>query len=320
MRLMNRASAETIKNADETEIAALRDGFSPIDQGISDDIIAGGLDTFMRQEETQQEPWAEKGLTLDSAVSELAAELERRAGILGDKYPFVISGNSIKLDLKNVNGLVYAYCLCLSYIKNKSTGESRLYPRIFEKISALAVQMFFGPTAKSIRTGWPREDGLPKSFVELAKHLEKETGQFVFQPVAGAPALRAVHLKDAGIDFVVYMRHVDNSPAALVVLGQSAVGRNWSGKYEDINVVKLGNLFQPLTWAKPVKAFTVPFCVTQLETDSASLDVGAVFYERIRVSYLSDLVEGQVKLISQMRRMLNTFVGRELPALPDAAG
>lgn len=318
MKLMNSASAETIQNADETEIAALRDGFSPIDYGISDDIIAGGLDSFMRQEETQ-EPWAEKGLTLDSAVSELGAELERRATLLGDKYPFKISGNSIRLELNNVNGLVYAYCLCLSHVKDKSTGNNRLYPRIFEKISAFAVQMFFGENAKSVRTGWPREDGVPKSFAELADYLHKVTGQFVYLPQDGSPTVAAMHLKDAGIDFVVYMTHIDGGPA-LVVLGQSAVGRNWNGKYEDVNLTKLNTLFHPLSWAHPVKAFAVPFCVTQLETESASREVGAVFYERIRVSYLSDLVEGQSKLIEQMRRMLKAFVGRELPELPDTAG
>lgn len=318
MLMTSDASAETIKNADETELEALRNGFSPIDQGVADDLMASGLDTFRRDDETQ-EAWAEKDLTVDSAVSELALELERRAEILGDKYPFKLTANSIKLNLTNVNGLVYAFCLCLSYMKNKSTGESRLYPRIFEKISALVVQAYFGDRAKSIRTGWPREDGVPKNFVELTDYLHAETKQFFFLPQSGSPTFRAKYLKDAGVDFIVYLEHIDKEPA-LVILGQSAVGRNWLGKFDDINLKALNTMFHPLTWADPVKAFTVPFCVTNLEKEDASRSVGAIFYERLRVTYLSDLLSDQDKIVSQIRRMLKIAVGREMPTLPNIAG
>jgi hypothetical protein len=121
-----------------------------------------------------------------------------------------------------------------------------------------------GGSAKFFHTGWPRSEGEPKTFVELANKLQtqiRSNSEWTFNPILpGINEKSAKYIKDCGIDFIAWHDFFDIRDGMLFLTGQCACGNDWIHKFDDIKFKKLGLWFNPMTLIDPIKVLTIPFC------------------------------------------------------------
>lgn len=283
------------QDADEVEVEALRLGSATIDSGIADERIASALDDF--QSDSGEFEWMERDVANDNAVSGISAELIKRSEVLGDAYPFVIEGNQI-YPKPGYELLTYKFCLLTSYAKDITTGPYTKLPRTFELVAKEYNQAHFGPFAKSFHTGWPRKPEEPKKFQDLAEKLHEETREWFWHPQIGLSGEDSYYIKDGGIDYITWLEMPDERCGKLFVLGQCACGKDWNTKFGDVSLETLSYWFNPISWVKPIKAFSTPYALVEGYLFDASQQAGIV-YDRLRLSKLAlvyeDGLEGSLK-------------------------
>ncbi|ENO0459394.1 hypothetical protein ACAK56_003421 [Salmonella enterica] len=273
-------------NADQAEFDALKFGTANIDSGIADDNIADSLDDY-ELEIPLDEDWAMRDTAKDSAAGLLLDKLKSRAELLGETYPFTISGSRISLKTGNTN-LVYRFCLAISNAPNITTGEYVKLPRKFEHVAGMITKTILGNDSKWFHTGWPRSDNKPKKFIELAEEIKKEVcaqHEWTWMPQSGLEDCDAKAFKDCGIDYLAWTNMFDNREGKLFITGQCACGNDWTGKFKDINFPSLKGWFHPLTWITPTKALAIPYCASNGYLYQSSQDDN-ILLDRIRLSLL----------------------------------
>lgn len=111
------------ENADQAELAALRMGEAPISAGIIDEKLSGADDDYPRGNNA-----LERDKALEEAEAEAATEIERRARLLGDAYPFRHVGS--RLIHVPADPQLYELLLLVSLAEDYSTGRKRLLPHV----------------------------------------------------------------------------------------------------------------------------------------------------------------------------------------------
>lgn len=290
-------------DADEVEITALQLGSSTIDAGIQDELIANAMDDFYH--EGNEPDWVERDVASDSATSGIYKELLRRVDILGEAYPFVVKGNAVT-PKSGANLLTYTFCLITSYQKNITQHPFVELPRTFELLATKYSQAHFGSFSESMHTGWPRQPGAPRAFKALADEINRQTGEWFWQPQAGLVDDDSNHIKDGGIDFISWVKSPDNRLGKLFIVGQCACGNDWTTKFDDINFDKLDMWFNPVSCVPPVKAFCTPYALVDGYLFEASRLAGLV-YDRFRLAKLSQSAESTlpVEILDSMRHCID---------------
>ena len=223
-------------NADWMELQALRaaDRRSTVGDimgifDISDDSAGGRASDDAREESI-----------LDAGrnhpIDHLFDELQYRARVLGDAYPFTIETNPPALarapDVTSTPGrVIYLFCLLASAIR-----ESRLQPvqltaparariaNVFQVCATLAAGGYVVGDAVSF--GFPRPSG--SGFRSALCDTYRRFGAGVVRQTV--PAGWPTSAKDEGIDVIAWRHHPDRMPGKLYLLGQCASGRNWRDK------------------------------------------------------------------------------------------
>ncbi|RQM36837.1 hypothetical protein [Erwinia psidii] len=273
-------------DADQAEFNALLDYNASIDSGIEDDRIAGSIqDEIDDLDGPQDEEWMIKDHGKDIIVGKIAEHIEWRSLLLEDYYPFEYKDNH--LTLKDDPSIVYLFCLCISVFGDLTKGDNVKLPRKFELIAGELFTKFFSPNAKHMHTGWPRSDGNPTSYIELAQKLNKSISESTFEwkwrTEHGLTDNDAVKIKDSGVDFVSWIDFLDRRDGRLFALGQCACGNDWPTKFNDIKLKALQQWFHPLTYIDCVKVFSTPYILVDEMVKLASTEAGIVF-DRIRMT------------------------------------
>src|SRR5882672_1801521 len=175
------------KDADQAEFAAVRFETCNLEAGTFDDRVADAMDDYEVPQPKNTADWAKEDIKFDSAVSDIAAEIQRRKALLGATYPFTLNGN--QLIYKSSSTLVYEFCLAVSLAPSLKEGEFVRLPRAFEFIVRDVLLCFLGKDAEGIRTGWPGDDyeERPTKFRDLIGLLHERTTEFFWSPDHGLP-------------------------------------------------------------------------------------------------------------------------------------
>lgn len=300
------------KNADQTEFAALIFKYTSLEAGIDDNKIASSYDDFENNSDVSD--WSRMDAAEDDAIGSIIDVIEKRKSTLGDSYPFELHDGEVKLiSSPTEKHLVYLFCLAIVNAPNITTGEYAQLPRIFENLSASISKLLLGGLSKSLHIGWPRAEGAPKKFKELADWIRSHVGgEWSWSPQDGLKDEDASRIKDSGIDYISWIDFQDKRDGKLFITGQCACGNDWPDKFDDININKLKMWFHPLTIVKPIKAFCTPFCVA----DGHIIDAGNsdnIVLDRIRLTKLAqnlNFVE-EYDLFEKIKGMIEITTSRK---------
>ncbi|MBI3411732.1 MAG: hypothetical protein HY040_25660 [Planctomycetes bacterium] len=255
-----KADQRTAKDADQSEFLAVKFGSCALDEGVRDDRTADAMDDFGTLDAATDEPWAVEDSKADDAVGSIAVEIERRAQLMQDFYPFVKDGNA--LTYRPSRTLAYELCLAISNAPTLRDKPYNVLPPAFERLCRDVVGCFLGGGAGTMRTGWPidGEDERTAKFKSVVDKMNHETKEWVWHPAPGMPPDPShIDVKDLGIDFAVWKRLPDGRKGVLFLLGQCACGDDWTEKFDDLNIQKIEeNWFRFFSVAAPMRLFCVP--------------------------------------------------------------
>lgn len=260
-------------DADQVELEALRKGFSVIDSGTDDELVAGVLadratDSMSPGDSAQSH---QDDLIRDDSVGPIHEELARRSDILQQSYPFDLNQGTL-VCAEDRRSPVYEFLLSAS-VSAFASGRHAELPRIFERVATRLVTSYFGSNAEGVHFGWPRDGNT--SFKVAAEQLHGRTGEWLWGP---EERLDPADVKDEGCDFVIWLHPSDGRKIGLLfVLGQCACGNNWQDKCADLNVKRMERWFNPLSTVDPVRAFATPRHVDDYLLREASREAGLLF-------------------------------------------
>lgn len=280
----------TAKNADQAEILAVRYKACPLDEGVRDDRTADAMDDFGALDTATSEVWAVDDSKVDDAVGATACEIERRAALMGDAYPFIKDGNTLKY--RQSHTLAYELCLAIANAQTVVSKPFNRLPPAFERLCRDVVACFMGEGACKLRTGWPLdgEKWRTSKFKSIVDKIHAETSEWVWQPGPGMPDdPNHQNAKDLGIDFVVWKRIPDNRRGMLFLLGQCACGDDWTNKFDDLNVRSIGeSWFRYFSVVDPVRLFCIPRHIANSTYFDEINRMAGFTFDRARIAIIAE--------------------------------
>lgn len=303
MTTMNNASSirEALQysdDADQVEFDAIKSGVSTVGRGVYDEQVSGVLDDLGHDLEIAQqlEPWQRADLIRDDSVGGVHGELLRRENLLKNSYPFELKGGTL-IHHPSASKM-YEFMLSVSTSPDLSSGLYVRLPRAFERISATLVASYFGPNAKSLHVGFPRDNGA--SFTDVWANLNAITNEWRWNP---ENAVDSAKVRDEGCDFVVWLEPSDGRRIGqLFLLGQCACGNNWHDKYDDLRPKTLGKWFHPMTLVDPVRTFTTPWHVPDQMLREGSREAG-LFFDRARLCSIAETAPQALRGVTTKERL-----------------
>ncbi|WP_157793123.1 hypothetical protein [Bordetella genomosp. 8] len=285
-----RQLTKAVQNADQAEMAALIESVVSTTVGVLDERIAEAFEDDI--DDAVEDPLraqVDRDFQLEELMGETLEEIERRIHWLGDMYPFSLEGNTLKYSASTTG--VYEYCLAISQAPSITAHPYVELVRYFEVLAADSVRAFLGDDADFLRTGAPTIEH-PKSsagFEDGMRRLNASTGEWVWHPQPEAlPDLE--HVKDEGLDFVVWKR-LDERSGALFVVGQCACGdTDWHEKDQDIDsaLVRIRRWLSRLSFVPPIRAFAVPFPISATAVFSSLTDRAGLTLDRLRLTRIAE--------------------------------
>jgi hypothetical protein len=173
----------------------------------------------------------------DSLMNDTAAELESRAYVLGEAYPFVLSSNGATVQFNegpNWGRTLYVLSLILSHLPpcpvleraNLAPNQNDIVKlrRWFQYCAAASIAGEIVGNAWAF--GWPRPDG--RAFLQKLQEIWEslKDGDVIEAPSEGSPE----QVKDDGIDIIAARPSCDERQGFPIILGQVASGQNWREK------------------------------------------------------------------------------------------
>jgi len=203
----------TTVDADQVEKEAYRNGTSSIDQAVSDDRLAGAVESFSPDHaddmDVSLESWQADDLAVDTLIGATHEELLRRAQLLKGLYPFEIDGNTLRYTGDGFG--IYEFLLCICTAPTITKGGYVRLPRLFERIVGHTSASYFGPDNRCLHFGSPRTPEGPAGFADAAALLAEQTNEFIWKPNNG---LDPANAGDQGVDFVFWPPLLDNRSIA----------------------------------------------------------------------------------------------------------
>lgn len=181
------------------------------------------------------------------------AEIERRGHEWGDKYPYLVDDDGVYLDRDGAAALYHTLLiLSLKGMPVRKREEISRSDSVFDAISREAFKAWL--TADAIAFGWPPRDGRFSDFKEALSQAAVQIGVAI-RDEDDIPT----HLKDAGVDVIVWRPFGDQRTGFEIHLVQNTV--QWSFRKKAYDV-------RPLRWfswlrvgAQPSVGFAVPFAM-----------------------------------------------------------
>lgn len=304
--------ADATESADQAERAAVINDAAPLSTGLIDERLALNDDDYRGDPALKLADW-ERDKAYEEAFNAVATEISRRAILLGDSYPFKVTGSQLAYQ-KSESGL-YEYLLCLSLLDSYSEGNKAIATRVFEAVSCAIAESYLGEDAASYRMGWPPKAGTSARFKDRVNELRTRsgnyTGEWVWNPKELNPSDPSPQqIKEQGLDIVAWKKSVDDRTGQLYLLGQCACGKSWASdaKLQDLNLKLLEEWIREVTCVHPVRAIFTPRHAQTDDLPYLSRHGGLVF-DRVRITLLGkrkqsmDVIAKRPKALSRLTRI-----------------
>ena len=213
-------------------------------------------------------------------VADLWSHLQRRVRLMGDGYPFTLSGSRFGGRGSWSRFTPYSFCLTLSLTKcypswAKSFGKDYTdQGELFEALTAESIgKSLLGWNVHA--TGWTRENPtqLARIVEKIAELLGENAGDLKRWTSPGA--------HEEGLDLLCYRPFRDGRVGVPTYLFQCASGEDWEGKLHtpDLRVWNKAIVFA----AEPKKAFSLPFVLSDNEFRQSCNRVNGLLLDRHRL-------------------------------------
>jgi len=212
-------------------------------------------------------------------LADALAEIDRRALIATDGYPFEKSDRVLLLKSDPKQYTAYIFCLLVADRELYSPREQRS-TRLFEHLVREALAEYM--SGKAVRFGSPRDTmpvNIDDAIDELARFMGDE--RFAQYPVNATD-------KDLGLDVAGWRSFPDDRLSQLEVFMQCATGEDWEGKKADCNL----NVWQAILCCsnERMRGLAIPYVVAN-NAEWRRAAWGLLFMDRLRiVSVLNDRV------------------------------
>lgn len=302
--MSRRRRTDPTESADQAELAAFQMGNTAISAGTIDEKLSGFDDDYPAGDRV-----LERDKALEEAEADAATEIDRRARLLGDSYPFRRVGSRLIHAPVETQTQLYELLLLMSLAGDYKTGRNRLLPRVFEALSCLIAEAYLGDDAASYRIGWPRPRGsattLKGAIEELRQTTGAHCGEWRWGPKEGNPEDPSPQrAKEQGLDIVAWKKSVDGRAGQLYLLGQCACGKNWDSdaKLQDLNLKILNEWVKEIANVDPVRAIFTPRHALDEKLPFISRHGGIVF-DRVRLTLLAKRDKAAAELLAQTARI-----------------
>ena len=302
------SATDVAKNADQVELNAFQKILATVDEGLADEEISGELEDSMSRDAGAGEEWAEQDTYRDSEEGLIKKELDNRAALLGELYPFEMCGSSLNYRPPENETRVYEALLLTSLATTRHGKHWLELVSSFEKISARAVKAFF----QCDEMWWTGSDS-HDSFKKKIDQIHEKTRELEWNL---DPNIIDKHkqIKDASVDFINYKRMLDQRTGGLFFYGQSACGDNWFSKTEtDMRPQKLKRIFRE-PYADPIKLFMIPYLITNDEDRTmieAAANFAGVIFDRARLTrLLVDTLQEDIELKKEIENVFCLAEGK----------
>lgn len=313
------------KDADDLELEALRNGSADCIRGLFDDRLLSLSETLDPPGDADDNEGIVNAETdeidLDCKVDDANAsqlhEIERRSRLLGSAYPFHLESGT--LQYLGSQCLVYEFCLAASAAPNLTVGLFGEIPRMFEQLVGRLLSANIGNNAAWYRLGWPPFRGdRPTKTREAIAEIYRLTSEWEWGPHPDLEDHEG-HLRDGGIDVVVWKRFDAHRTGALFVLVQCACGNNWRGKTNQLNfeVFRMKWLKRMCLVHPPIRSMALPFHIADPATFAACLSEAGLLLDRTRLALLA--AEASQSLQAELRAPLSRMISLVVPEFQPAS-
>lgn len=247
---------------------------------------------------TQLRKYLRELVIIEDDVSELDVqadlvldEIIRRKNIAKKQYPFHLEKSGFRIE-KTEQAIAYIFLLCLSTslpLRNESRQND--VESLLDYLVLDALRNYFTGNSKGVHFGWPVTGDRPTNFEDAIAWLTNKMG------LPKGKGRRRPHIKDSGVDAVVWRPFNDGRASFITILAQCTVTVDWFGKAKDI---------VPDVWdgwvdfgKNPVTCLAIPFIIpiTYEKWDELRRTVHLVL-DRLRICELLNGVE--IKKIDEM--------------------
>jgi hypothetical protein len=283
-------------DADQVEAQAMLAGAANIDVGIEDVRMAGVVDDGLIEKGNS---WEERQVVLEGLSGAIAEELQRRSVMMKDAYPFKIRKEG-GLSYRRSHTGVYEFCLAVAINPAGEVAGATKASVIFELIARDVLASYLGDGARGFRAGAPScaFENRGNSARETFLALQAQCGEFRWCPEADFPdEPTPKHLRDAGLDIVVWKPWQDGRLAQFFAIGQCACGKNDvnAEKGRELSLRRLEIWLRPICHAAPIRCFFVALHIPNtLHLYEISKDAGVVF-DRARIALVAESSPARVK-------------------------
>lgn len=205
--------------------------------------------------------------------------MQRRTNSVGGSYPFRVANGASAVNTADSSAWV-AMLLMSPHSPARPLLAIKEAAELFELITRDAGNNLLGEGTKSIRFGWPSQDGRPREFPDAVRWLAERMG------IACGGAYRPPRNKDGGVDVVIWRPFPDGRSGFPAILVQCTLERDFFHKAADVDI-RVWSSWLELD-VDPMTALAIP-CVVPAGESWNLLASRTVVLDRIRLASLSDL-------------------------------
>lgn len=221
------------------------------------------------------------------------AELERRAALCGDCWPFAIDEGAIRVRKSTSARLDLYWFLAALGLRIDVTPQSR---SLFERCVAELVGGLTSQTGLAI--GSPRQTPIPADLnLAIREYASASHEDGIGRPFPATD-------KDLDVDVVAWCGFKDGRGGYLHLVGQCATGADWKDKLTELNPHKWSDHFK---WAvPPARFFASPLVFRKEEMRRLSMD-GGLILDRPRLLELEEIKPLRREILSELQQHGRTF-------------
>ncbi len=208
--------------------------------------------------------------------------LSLRQQVLGDAYPFLVTGSAVGRRLSHRTASCYIDLLAMSprTLMRSRMSQSAIAEcaACFEKVCSVALERLLGPGSRALRFAWPSDCGRPPEFPAAVAWLAEQMGLRLGRGFV--PPRR----KDGGVDVIAWRAFGDGRTGFPVYLGQCTVQHQIRQKCDDIDIDSWSRWLELLR--DPVTALMTPAVIDGSGELWIELALRNIVLDRIRIAKL----------------------------------
>jgi hypothetical protein len=211
-------------------------------------------------------------------VSMAIGTMTKRAAVLGDSYPFMVSDIAV-LRREVRHATTYAALLHLTpgsvARQTVRATETAVMGELLEEVSEAALANFWGPGGKALSFGYPSKHGRPEAFDQAVVWLAGKIG------LEAGRGYRPPRRKDGGVDVVAWRQFADRRPGFPLALAQCTIQAEAFTKTTDIDL-RLWSSWLAMD-IDPLSMLVVPGTIRSAGPDWRQLTTVVMVIDRIRL-------------------------------------